>query len=326
MKKIIAGVLALTLVSGFVPFNNNITDKYTVYAQGEKAEYTEGDYGYLKYRNYGDYIEISGCHTSAAVIEIPSEIDGVAVTSIGKSAFFYCKSLISVTIPDSITSIGYKAFDCCEALTSVTIPDSITSISDSAFFSCKSLSSVTIPDSVTSIGIYAFACCEALTSVTIPDNVTSIGDGAFEYCYTLTSVTIENPNCEIYDSPYTISNSDENFTGTIYGYENSTAQAYAEKYNRKFVSLEEAPIDNPTLPLGDINGDSTVDASDASNVLEVYALVSTGKDSELTEEQKKAADVNKDGSIDSSDASIILAYYAYTQTGGTDTLEEYLNS
>ena len=303
MKKIIAGVLALTLVSGFVPFNNNITDKYTVYAQGEKAEYTEGDYGYLKYRNYGDYIVISGCHTSAVAIEIPSEIDGVAVTSIGKSAFFYCESLTSVTIPDSVTSIGSYAFSGCEALTSITIPDSVTTIGWSTFHSCKSLTSVTIPNSVTIISNNAFAGCEALTSV-----------------------TIETPNCEIYDSAYTISNSDENFTGTIYGYENSTAQAYAEKYDRKFVSLVEAPIEEPTLPLGDINGSDAVDSSDASNVLEVYALVSTGKDSELTEEQKKAADVNKDGSIDSSDASIILAYYAYTQTGGTDTLEEYLNS
>ncbi len=86
------------------------------------------------------------------------------------------------------------------------------------------------------------------------------------------------------------------------------------------------PTDEPALPLGDINGDSTVDASDASNVLAVYALVSTGKESELTEAQIAAADVNKDGSIDASDASLILAYYAYISTGGTGTLEEYLNS
>lgn len=84
--------------------------------------------------------------------------------------------------------------------------------------------------------------------------------------------------------------------------------------------------DTPTLPLGDINGDSTVDASDASNVLAVYALVSTGKESELTAEQIAAADVNKDGTIDASDASLILAYYAHISTGGTGTLEEYLNS
>ena len=68
MKKIISSVLALTLVSGFVPFNNNITDKYTVYAQGgttEYAKYTEGTYGILNYKNYGDHIEITGCDTSA---------------------------------------------------------------------------------------------------------------------------------------------------------------------------------------------------------------------------------------------------------------------
>ncbi len=86
------------------------------------------------------------------------------------------------------------------------------------------------------------------------------------------------------------------------------------------------PTDEPVLPLGDINGDSTVDASDASNVLAVYALVSTGKESELTEAQIAAADVNKDGTIDASDASLILAYYAYISTGGTGTLEDYLNS
>ncbi|MBR6580724.1 MAG: hypothetical protein IKK66_05440 [Ruminococcus sp.] len=86
------------------------------------------------------------------------------------------------------------------------------------------------------------------------------------------------------------------------------------------------PTDEPTLPLGDINGDSTVDASDASNVLAVYALVSTGKESGLTEAQIAAADVNKDGTIDASDASLILAYYAHISTGGTGTLEEYLNS
>lgn len=76
--------------------------------------------------------------------------------------------------------------------------------------------------------------------------------------------------------------------------------------------------------LGDVNGDESVDSSDASSVLEAYALSSTGKDISLTAEQKNAADVNKDGSIDSSDASTILAYYSYIQTGGTGTLEEFL--
>ena len=49
----------------------------------------------------------------------------------------------------------------------------------------------------------------------------------------LEKVTIRNPKCEIYDSADTI------YEGaTIYGYKNSTAQAYAEKYNRNFIALE----------------------------------------------------------------------------------------
>ena len=44
-----------------------------------------------------------------------------SVTSIGNSAFYWCRALTSVTIPDSVTSIGERAFYWCGALTSVTI-------------------------------------------------------------------------------------------------------------------------------------------------------------------------------------------------------------
>ncbi len=160
---------------------------------------------------------------------LTSVIIGDSVTSIGDSAFYKCTSLTSVTIPDSVTSIGNSAFEDCTKLTSVTILDSVKSIGNFAFEGCTSLTSVTIPDSVTSIGKYAFEDCTSLTSVTIPDSVTSIGEYAFYNCTSLTSVTILNPDCEIYDREYTI------YSGAIiYGFANSTAQRYAEKYNRSF--------------------------------------------------------------------------------------------
>ena len=122
------------------------------------------------------------------------------ITTIGSSAFYYCRSLTSVTIPDSVTTIGSSAFSLCYSLTSVTIPDSVTTIGDGAFYECYNLTSVTIPDSVTTIEGYTFSGCRSLTSVTIPDSVTTIYGSAFSYCSSLTSVTIPDSVTSIGDA------------------------------------------------------------------------------------------------------------------------------
>ena len=109
------------------------------------------------------------------------------VTSIGEYAFYECRTLLSINIPNSVTSIGNLAFWGCDSLTSITIPNSVTSIGEYAFSGCGILTSITIPNSVNSIGDWAFACCSSLTSITIPDSVTWIGDCAFESCSSLQS-------------------------------------------------------------------------------------------------------------------------------------------
>ena len=58
-------------------------------------------------------------------------------------AFYFCSSLIDVTMPDSVVSIGSYAFAYCSNLESITIPYSVTFIGYGAFDGCTSLMSVT---------------------------------------------------------------------------------------------------------------------------------------------------------------------------------------
>ena len=138
---------------------------------------------------YGDK-EYSGDITIPSSIKV-NDLE-YTVKEIKENTFRGCRSLTSVTIPNSVTSIAEETFYNCSGLTSVTIPNSVTSIGELAFWSCSSLTSVSIPNSVASIGSYAFYDCSGLTSVTIPNSVTNIENTVFAYCSSLTSITIPN--------------------------------------------------------------------------------------------------------------------------------------
>ena len=113
--------------------------------------------------------------------------------------------LESFEIPEGITAID-GAFAGCRSLRSITIPDSVTSIGDNAFYSCFNLSNITIPNQVTSIGDNAFDSCVSLNRITIPDSVTSIGCDAFIGCDTLIAELTAGSYAEDYcienDVPY----------------------------------------------------------------------------------------------------------------------------
>ena len=89
--------------------------------------------------NAEDTVEITDCENDAAGdLEIPAEIDGKTVTSIGDSAFGNCEKLENITIPSSVTNIGDRSFAGCENLTSVIIPNSVANIGYSVFDGCTS--------------------------------------------------------------------------------------------------------------------------------------------------------------------------------------------
>ena len=206
-----------------------------------------------------------------------------SVTSIGNFIFYNCSSLTSITIPDSVASIGNSAFYNCSSLTNIKLPDVIDIISGNTFRDCSSLLNIIIPDSVTSIKECAFYNCSNLTSITIPDSVASIENSAFYNCTSLKSITLNNPDCEISNDKDTIPE-----TAVICGYENSTAQAYAERYYKRFVAIED---------IGDISGNGKIDLYDAIEIAKAIMGMRT-----FTEEEKLIADFNKDVTVDLYDA------------------------
>ena len=119
-----------------------------------------------------------------------------SLTSIGYSAFSYCRGLTSISIPSSLTSIGSYAFSGCDGFTgelNLGGCTSLTSIGSYAFSGCDGLTgelNLGGCTSLTSIGSYAFSGCSGLTSVDLSGctSLTSIGNSAFNNCRALESV------------------------------------------------------------------------------------------------------------------------------------------
>ena len=102
--------------------------------------------GRLTYDIIGVQVTITHCNEAVdGDLEIPAEIAGLQVASIGAGAFVNCGRLTSITIPDGVTSIDNWAFHRCSSLTSVSIPNSVTTIGDFAFANCFGLNSITLP-------------------------------------------------------------------------------------------------------------------------------------------------------------------------------------
>ncbi len=122
MKTRIKNLLPLLLLLG-LPAVVQAQDAYSTNADGSIYTYSTNADGSANIVAYAG---------PPWVVTIPTNINGLTVTTIGEYAFDG-HDLTSVTIPDSVTSIGESAFGACFSLTSVTIGNGVTSIGEAAF-------------------------------------------------------------------------------------------------------------------------------------------------------------------------------------------------
>lgn len=245
-------------------------------------------------------------------------------TNIGICAFYDCKNLLSISIPNSVTIISGAAFTGCTGLKNIVIPNGVQEIGTYAFSDCSNLTNITIPNSVKEIGEYVFSNCKSLKSVIIPDDIITIGAGTFKNCSALTNVTIPKkvlyinsdtfmgcmnlksvmiPKNVVKILSYAMGYYEDTETGnyikiddfTIKGYKGTDAETYAKENGFEFISLADDIIFSDKSTGITVSGVMQDDA-----FLNVAKLKSTFENSVATYDitlQKDGIAIQPDGAI-----------------------------
>ena len=224
-KKLLSVFLALAVL--FFSFNSFWIDSFAG---------VNGDYTYEVISETDKTAEIVSYTGSGGEVDIPEELDGYRIISLGESVFGYDlnTTVEKLVIPASIESISpmtvlfliacsefevdsnnasYSSEDgvlfnydkteiirypCGKNQMSYSVPASVVSIGYAAFSFC-SLKSINIPDGVEVITDYAFAYSAEIEIIEIPDTVVYLGEDAFDSCTSLKGAILSASLTSIYD-------------------------------------------------------------------------------------------------------------------------------
>ena len=221
MKKSLSLILAVLLACGMI-VSGAVAEEKNLYQYKVKADGTA---------------VITGINdTSIESLNIPAEIDGYKVTSIGDFAFYNCQDLLTVTIPEGVETLESLALVGCSMLESISIPDSLVSVGDSMFRSERLMDVKVSPDhpvfavenralinkqdmtlirflgfeitgeyeitqGIRTIGEGAFSFSR-FSSIVLPDSVISIGNEAFYSCRKLKALTLPDSVASVGDRAF----------------------------------------------------------------------------------------------------------------------------
>ncbi len=141
----------------------------------------------------------------------------------------------TLKVPDSVTYINGEFYG--SRFKRLKLGKNVKKIGSVTFTENKGLETLVLDKKVQIIEGEAFHNCKKLTKVVLGKSVRKVGYAAFDGCEKLKAIYIYNKNCKISKPDrwqQTIPDG-----ATIYGWKDSTAQKYAEKFHLQFVELKE---------------------------------------------------------------------------------------
>ena len=148
-----------------------------------------------------------------AYTQIKALPEMLGLKRIGGEAFYGCKNLKKLTIPETVEYIGGRAFYGCSNIWSLTY-NAINAECESfmepnaplekiviggkvrrlpnGIFSGREFSEVALPSCLERIDDYAFSGCENLTTINLSDSIRYIGKSVFSGCQNLTTINLSD--------------------------------------------------------------------------------------------------------------------------------------
>ena len=173
--------------------------------------------------------------STAEHLVVPAELDGHKVTKIGHLAFFNCKNMKSISIPEGVRELQSDCFHNCDELKAVALPSTLERVEEWAFYDCKSLETLDMGICTNFLGT-SFGNCPHLSrvsvskmnsafieidgalytrdkeslvfyprtvhAVTFPRFVKRIGRGAFQFTPNISQITVPSHITEILDNAF----------------------------------------------------------------------------------------------------------------------------
>ena len=187
--------------------------------------------------NTDNTITLTGYKGEGGIVVVPSHVNELPVVEIEANAFWGCRTMTSIELPDSLLRIGSRAFYASTNLSEVFIPAAVNSIGDEVFGWCSRLTAIdvdptnayfesrngvlfnedgsvlichpggmsgsyVVPDGVVELAPFAFFGCGEMPGVEIPAGVLLVGELAFYKCDGLTNVQLPQSIANVADGAF----------------------------------------------------------------------------------------------------------------------------